>query len=252
MEAIRSILSQKQSAREVVQYILELKERSQMHVIILLWQWWLERNRVREGDRRREAVGLAGVISRQSDEFLTIGREDQPQLIHRQKHWRKPHRGTFKINTDGAFLLNTGEGGWGYVIRDEEGNVIRAGAGRSSHLLDAFHAEVNACLRGVSAADELGMNKVVIETDSMLLKLALESNSFALAPTGGIVFEIKSYLNVSFSEWAIVFSPRECNRVAHVMAAQGCKCSHDTVLQWDGTPPGVEDLVASDITEPLS
>jgi hypothetical protein len=35
------------------------------------------------------------------------------------------------------------------------------------------------------------MSRVVIDTDSMLAKQALETNSFALAPAGRIVFEIK-------------------------------------------------------------
>ena len=38
-----------------------------------------------------------------------------------------------KINTNGAFLAQTGEGGWGYVIRDDEGGVRKAGVSKG-HL----------------------------------------------------------------------------------------------------------------------
>ena len=55
-----------------------------------------------------------------------------------------------------------------------------------THLLDALDAELLACLAGVRAAGVLGRSKVVIETDSMLARMALETNSFALAPTGGV------------------------------------------------------------------
>ena len=43
------------------------------------------------------------------------------------------------------------------------------------------------------------------------------------------------------------------DRVAHALAAQGCKYPQNAVLLWDSTPPGVEGLVASDdLIEPLS
>jgi hypothetical protein len=79
----------------------------------------------------------------------------------------------------------------------------------------------------------------------------LDSNTFVLAQIGGIIHEIKSLWNESFSFQRCSYCPRECNRVAHAATAQGCMCSHDTVLDWDGTLLGVEDLVASDSASPL-
>jgi hypothetical protein len=86
-----------------------------------------------------------------------------------------------------------------------------------------------------------------VETDSILLKLALCSDSFALAPTGGLIHEIKSMLQTLFSSWRSSYCPRECNRVAHAVAARGCSCPLDAVLVWDRAPTSVEDLVARDI-----
>jgi len=96
----------------------------------------------------------------------------------------------FIFSTSSVGLDSTG--GRGFDIRDCDGQVIKAGAGQCSHLLDALHAELLACLAGVRAAGELGISKVIIETDSMLARLALESNAFVLAPAGGIVYEIKT------------------------------------------------------------
>ena len=95
----------------------------------------------------------------------------------------------------------------------------------------------------------LGISKVVVETDSMLAQLALTTSTFSLAPVGGIVYEIKYLMNLFFNSLQVVFCPRDCNRVAHAVAAFGCKCPPDTVVSWDGMPPGLEDLVTSDITE---
>lgn len=38
--------------------------------------------------------------------------------------------GKLKTNSDGAYIAETGEGGWGFVIRDSEGEVILSSAGK--------------------------------------------------------------------------------------------------------------------------
>ncbi|CAN6197019.1 unnamed protein product [Urochloa humidicola] len=165
-----------------------------MRIITLLWNWWLERNRVREGEVRRNTASIAVSVAKQSDEFLLIGQKGAAHAPQARHFWSRPPQDTYKINTDGAFSAATGEGGWGFVIRNNEGHVIRAGAGRCSFLLDALHAEVLACLMGVKEAGDLGMAKVQVETDSQLLKLALETNTFSLAAVGGLVLEIKNLM----------------------------------------------------------
>lgn len=43
------------------------------------------------------------------------------------------------------------------------------------HLLDPFHAEVVACLKGVQAAIDFGISRAMVETDALLVKQAVES-----------------------------------------------------------------------------
>lgn len=63
------------------------------------------------------------------------------------------------------------------MIRDDAGSVVCADAAQCEHLLDAMHAEALGCLEGIRAAVARGISKVVIETDSTLLKLAVDSNN---------------------------------------------------------------------------
>ena len=79
-----------------------------------------------------------------------------------------------KITSDGAFTADTGEGGWGYMIRDGDGMVLYAGAGNLMRLTEATQAEVRACLEGAKAAAALGMGNVILETDSLVLTQAME------------------------------------------------------------------------------
>ena len=99
-----------------------------------------------------------------------------------EKRWERPTGDQMKINTDGAF--HQWYGGWGFVIRDASGDVLRAGA---------------ACLEGVQMAAECGMGQIVIETDSTMLRQALSSNDYRLAVSGGLVYVLKQLISSCFS-----------------------------------------------------
>ena len=53
MEEVRCRLASQESARTFLSLIWEMEEHMQLRVVTLLWQWWLERNRVPEGERRQ-------------------------------------------------------------------------------------------------------------------------------------------------------------------------------------------------------
>jgi hypothetical protein len=259
METCRQRLAEKQSAREVMLLILSLEEEEQMRVVIILWHWWQERNRVREGDRRREADDLAYIVQKQASELIHVGSEERVQRSSMRQRWSRPsagflkiNTGFLKINTDGSFSPSTGSGELGFVIRDELATIIHAGAGSCKYLLSAFHSELLACVQGVTEALKRGMSRILLETDSQMVKMALETNLFALADIGGIVYELKNLISSSFVEFKVLFTPRTCNRVAHVVTVLSCRCPQGTNLRWDGTPSDVEDLVASDLAESMS
>jgi len=126
---------------------------------------------------------------------------------------------------------------------------MEAAAGKLTRLLDAFQSEVEACLAGVMLAEEVGAERIVVETDSLVLKQALQNSTHRLASIGGVICEIQALLATSFSSFVIEYAPRSCNRVAHALAAIGCKCPPSAGLRWESTPTFVEDLVASDRAE---
>ena len=45
---------------------------------------------------------------------------------------------------------------------------------------------------------------------------------------------------------------RSCNSVAHTPVEIGCMCAPNVPMSWDSTPPGVETIVASDLTASFS
>ena len=195
---------------------------------------------------------LAYVIEKHAVEFLGIEKEAVVVPNKPVQRWRKPMNEKMKINSDGAFTADTGEGGWGYVIRDGDGMVLYAGAGNLMRLTEATQAEVRACLEGAKAAAALGMGNVILETDSLVLAQAMENNGYRLSSFGGDILELKNFIRENFNSCAVAYVPRSCNKVAHSLATLGCMCSPEVDLAWNGSPSCIVDLVASDIAEPIS
>ena len=52
--------------------------------------------------------------------------------------WIPPPSGQLIINTEGAFVKETLEGGWGFIIRYHLSDVVAVGVGRLSAALDAL------------------------------------------------------------------------------------------------------------------
>jgi ribonuclease HI len=88
-------------------------------------------------------------------------------------HWQKPKAGELKLNYDGAFNHERHDGGWGFIIWDDQGRAVASGARREDFLLDAFHAELLGCLAGVWEAAKLGIQRITLEVDAALMKEAL-------------------------------------------------------------------------------
>lgn len=219
-------------------------ENERTSAIVCLWQWWKERNEVREGGTPRSPAKLSHPIMSRAGEFVRMNAKDKNPRTGECAVWRWPPLNFVKINTDGTYRGNTKQGGWGFVIRDRAGSILQAGAGPAAHLQDAFHAEVIACAAAIKAASERGMSRIELETDSMMLRNAIQDNSFNLSSLGGVILEIKHVILSCFHSFSVSYSPRSCNKVAHELAAYGCNLQ--TVSSWAGCPPGLERLVSSD------
>lgn len=110
----------------------------------------VERKKQCEGrERGRSMVELGLSVQPYAEELLKEQHEQVNRSQRREEGWNRPNDGVLKINVDGAFKPDTGQGGWGAVIRNSEGVVVRAGAGNIRHAMDAFHAELLAAREGV-------------------------------------------------------------------------------------------------------
>ncbi|KAE8801695.1 hypothetical protein D1007_22731 [Hordeum vulgare] len=165
--------------------------------------------------------------------------------------WERPETEVLKINTDGAFSENPRRGGWGFVIRDSAGVVAGSGAGKMEFPMDAAHTEAEACIQGLTAAMNWGMTRVVVETDSKVLVDALNKEEYDRSHIGVIVRDAQMLAGLNFSNVLFRLCRRNCNKVAHAMAALGVSGVAGSGLLWpDDVPNDFIGVVASDIAMP--
>ncbi|KAF7807419.1 ribonuclease H [Senna tora] len=82
--------------------------------------------------------------------------------------WSEPWAGWFKVNSDGEVKGKSGKAGFGAIIRDDHGRLVRGVYGASTNC-SVLKAGAWGALEGLQLARELGCDRVVLECDSRVL-----------------------------------------------------------------------------------
>ncbi|XP_040372923.1 uncharacterized protein LOC121052282 [Rosa chinensis] len=178
-----------------VRVVTETLSQQQRDVfLMLLWAIWSERNRVlwKGGtfNPLNTACGASKLLSdHQQVHKATVLKQKRPMT-----RWQHPPSGRLKLNIDGSFHADSGRGGIGAVIRDE--NAMRAG------LLLAIHQ---------------GMINIDIETNCAMVVTAVNGDMKDLSEIGCIVEDCKAYLS-SILSTRVQSIYREVNSIAHRLA----------------------------------
>jgi ribonuclease HI len=133
----------------------------------------------------------------------------------------RPEQNYIKVNCDAAYDPQSGNGGWGCVLRDADGDVVSAQHGRVEALMSALHGELIAIIHGTQAATDAGVGHVIIETDAVEVVQAVYPDAFELSAVTNLVAELRSLLDFNFISWHVQHCPHSCNKVAHELAALG-------------------------------
>jgi hypothetical protein len=114
-------------------------------------------------------------------------------------------------------------------------------------VASAAQAEAHACAEAVAAGVGWGMTNVHIESDSQNLICAIQSKDYDLAPKGIIYRDIRLSLSLSFDSVYYSSIPRECNKIAHCLAAYGADKQDCRSLWSELLPDDVGVMVASSL-----
>ncbi|KAL6283828.1 hypothetical protein ACE6H2_014757 [Prunus campanulata] len=142
------------------------------------------------------------------------------QVKQVQTGWEKPRRGFVKANCDGAWVEHTGIGGIGWVIRDFVGWMMQAGGQGDMRYGSAFVAEVDAIRAVLSACQQGGFARVMVESDSLIAIQMVNRERLVDAEVDKVIF---------------IHAPRSCNNAAHEVASFVRRIGGTHL--WDFVPP---------------
>ncbi|KAK4278488.1 hypothetical protein QN277_016327 [Acacia crassicarpa] len=136
--------------------------------------------------------------------------------------WVPPDEGWVKINVDGAVSRYESRAGCGGVIRDRSGEWV-AGFTHFLGSCSVFQAEEWAILKGLSLAWDLGLRRIILESDAKEVLDMLDDDR--MGSRGDLLYwSIKDLMSRGW-ELKFQFAPRDRNVVADTLAKQGLSSS---------------------------
>lgn len=162
----------------------------------------------------------------------------------KSESWTKPPNEVLKLNCDGSFRADDQSGSWGFIIRYWDGDVVMTGRGRVNHLLSALHAELIACLHGVQAALNLGIGRLILETDALTIQQELLSSAACDRQEGGLVDELRSLVSANFLFFKCILALRAVLVMPLLMLWQlWVECVEGEEIISDSVPSDVHVIV---------
>ncbi|XP_074301072.1 uncharacterized protein LOC141632424 [Silene latifolia] len=165
--------------------------------MVVLWACWNGRNKAYHSDERVEPQ----IVLEKALSFWHSWRVAQPLRgdisngtgVDRVV-WRPPAIGEWKINVDAAVLGAMGSG-FGVAVRDHTGKVERMGVLQVRDMCSSEIAVAKAAEFSLLTAKQMGLNNVVLESDSLVLITMLKMEKFQanyFGKIGKVVFDLAS------------------------------------------------------------
>ena len=158
--------------------------------------------------------------------------------------WKPPNFGLYKINFDGALFTDEGSAYLGVVIRDWEGQVIKALSEKVRHPGSVDLVEALATRRAISFAKELSIHQMLIEGDSLWVIQAINEARLVRTMYGHVVNDIR-FLSSSVS-CSFLHVKRKGNSLAHALARRAVSSANLNV--WlENLPRDLDDIFQFDL-----
>ena len=159
---------------------------TQVRTIAIIWWFiWYARNQIifRQDSIAPRALGLMiraficklnGVDRKMGEVWCSKPTSSRPPRVSRSTiTWDPPQKNFTKLNFDGS-LLSNGSAAYGFVLRNEEGNLLLSGAGAIPPNLSILVAEAWGLREGIRGALFLGIKNLIIEGDNLSVIQAIK------------------------------------------------------------------------------
>jgi len=135
--------------------------------------------------------------------------------------WEKPSETWLKCNVDAAFHDRNHITSFGCCVRDSRGQLIRAQTKWQRENMTVLEGEAVALLEAIHSAETNRWNRVVFESDSSTLVLALSfpgnGDSEFYIIVSNIIYQLSLHSN-----FEVKFVRRQANMVAHTLTKTTC------------------------------
>ncbi|KAL2892194.1 LINE-1 reverse transcriptase-like protein [Bienertia sinuspersici] len=211
----------------------------------LSWGIWLKRNawcfeqkRIRVEDTINRAVGLVGDFEKANEKIERVS-----TTTTLASKWSAPAQGSYKVNSDVAFLENMMMG-FGMVVRDHVGDVLMSSCLKLKGVDRIDVAEAMALRHAVKIAIEAGFRAVVVETDCMRVFTHLKNKLQDNSEFGSIINDIR-LLGGGCSSFSVSHVKRSGNVVAHSLAKL-CSQYEGLIVWMEEVPAPIQKHVQND------
>ena len=182
--------------KELLSWMIEPQNNSELFAMTA-WVIRKQRNQV----RLNQAACNVDQIAQQSNEMLAEFQACQTtsttSLSERQTRsrqcWRAPLMDMAKINFDGAIFFCENKSGIGVVIRDNLGFVIASCSKKLQQAYSSSEVKTLAAATALSFAADIGINKAILEGDSLEVIRALSQDATTLSSIGPWIEDAKIY-----------------------------------------------------------
>ena len=220
-------------------------------VASVLWGIWYGRNK-RVWDDKLISPAIATDWSMRAVKEWQQAQKNRPDQVNSREStvlkksvsWRPPDARSMKINVDASLSKESDSYAVGMVIRDDKGVFVEGKVTRLEHMEQALDAEARGVLESLRWAVEKGLQRVCVETDSLLTVQALQKNSVGVLEVGHVLEERLKYLQ-EHPQFSIVFVQRQANKVAHEMAKY--PCSVGSFLLFTSPPDMLLETLMNDV-----
>ncbi|PNT67983.1 hypothetical protein BRADI_3g34611v3 [Brachypodium distachyon] len=132
--------------------------------------------------------------------------------------WSRPKPGWLKLNVDASFISSSGQGAWGAIIRNHEGQPVGSAWAGGIKAPNAETMESIAVREGIRSMRQLLCRPVIIECDCQHLIKELTCTSPSRAAIFPLLADIAELLK-GLPDYELLKIPRLANMAAHDLAA---------------------------------
>jgi len=220
-----------------------LEVENHVRFVAILWSIWCARNACLWEQKPVNAHTSCVLALDTVHDFMWCNRPSDT-LQPATPRWSKLQADWIKCNVDCALFKAEGKFGVGICFLDSLGHLIQAHSMVFSSISTAVEGEATALQQALQIALDLGLNRVVFETDCQLVVNDALSNSPYVNELGSLLFNCRALL-FSNATYALAYVRRQANRVAHNLAR--ASILHASPSIFNHPPYCIDSIIVDEI-----